>query len=294
MTARLASGLLCALASAFDSDAKRSIPQLEMHMDDIHSIGDMQVRVTGDGPALVFCHGYTTTGEFWREQIGEFSRDHRLVVPDLPGHGRSAHPDTRRYTIDAFVADLVLLFDKLRLEDVILVGLSMGGTIAQRFALAHANRLRALVLVGATPHGLGPDVGVKNVLQAIDRLGVVAASQAVINRSFGSAASPELLAFAREQVAQTPKFVAREAIISLNEADSRAELARLALPTLVVCGEEDAITPPAESRALAAGIPGAILELVAAAAHFPMLEQPERFNAILRDFIARADNRSGA
>ena len=71
----------------------------------------------------------------------------------------------------------------------------MGGTIAQRFALAHPSRLRALVLVGATPHGLGPDVSAKNVLQAIDRIGVVAASQAVIDRSFCSAASGELLAF---------------------------------------------------------------------------------------------------
>ncbi|MDR6858740.1 alpha/beta fold hydrolase [Variovorax guangxiensis] len=265
-----------------------------MHMNDIISIGDMHVRVAGHGPALVFCHGYTTTGEFWRQQMGAFSRDHRLVVPDLPGHGRSASPRSRRYTIDAFVNDLVLLFDKLRLDDAILVGLSMGGTIAQRFALAHPSRLRALVLVGATPHGLGPDVNVKNVLQAIDTVGVTAASQAVIDRSFGSAASAELLAFAREQVAHTPEFVAREAIVSLNEADSRAQLARLALPTLVVCGEEDAITPPAESHALAAGIPGAILQLVPSAAHFPMLEQPERFNASLRDFIARIDKRSGA
>jgi pimeloyl-ACP methyl ester carboxylesterase len=242
----------------------------------------------------VFCHGYTTTGEFWREQVDAFSPDHRVVVPDLPGHGRSASPRTRRYTIDAFVADLVLLFDKLRLDDVILVGLSMGGTIAQRFALAHGSRLRSLVLVGATPHGLGPDVSVKNVLLALDRLGVVAASQAVIDRSFGSAASPGLLAFAREQVAQTPEFVAREAIVSLNEADSRAQLAHLAMPTLVVCGEEDAITPPAESRALAAGIPGATLKMVTGAAHFPMLEQPQRFNAILREFIARPALRTAA
>ena len=263
-------------------------------MDNNFSIGDMHVRVAGQGPALVFCHGFTTTGEFWREQIGEFSRDHRLVVLDLPGHGRSPHPQTRSYTMDAFVADLALVFDKLELEDVILVGLSMGGTIAQRFALAHGDRLRALVLVGATPHGLGPDVQVKNVLEAIDRLGVVAASQAVIDRSFGSAASSELVAFAREQVAQTPKFVAREAIVSLNEADSRADLEHLTLPTLVVCGEEDAITPPSQSQALAAGIPGATLQLISDAAHFPMLEQPERFNAILRNFITRIGKRSGA
>lgn len=236
---------------------------------------------------MLFCHGFTTTGEFWREQIDVFARDHRVVVPDLPGHGLSSSPRARRYTIDAFADDLALLFDVLKLEDTVLVGLSMGGTIAQRFTLRHRKRLRGLVLVGATPHGLGPDVVADNVVSAIDRLGVVAASQAVIDRSFGSEASDGLVAFARAQVAHTPEHVAREAIASLNEADSRGDLGKLDLPTLVVCGEEDAITPPAESRALARGIPAAQLELIKGAAHFPMLEQPTRFNDVLRDFLHR-------
>lgn len=256
-------------------------------MTETQQIGDMRVRITGQGPDVVFCHGFTTTGDFWREQIADFSRDHRLIVLDLPGHGRSASPRTRRYTIDAFADDLALVFQTLKVQDAVLVGLSMGGTIAQRFALKHRTRLRGLVLVGATPHGLGPDVAVENVLAAIDRLGVVAASQAVIDRSFGSAAPASLVEFARQEVSQTPEFVAREAIVSLNEADSRSQLAKLDLPTLVVCGEEDAITPPAESRALAEGIPGAELQMVAAAAHFPMLEQPARFNALLRGFLTR-------
>lgn len=253
----------------------------------IQQIGDMRVSITGRGPTVVFCHGFTTTGKFWGEQIGAFSRDHRLVVPDLPGHGDSWSPVNRHYTIDAFVDDLAKVFDALKIEDAVLVGLSMGGTVAQRFTLKHRHRLRGLVLVGATPHGLGPDVNVDNVLAAIDRLGVVAASQAVIDRSFGSAASEALVSFARQEVAKTPEFVAREAIVSLNEADSRAHLPKLDLPTLVICGEEDAITPPAESRALATGIPRAELELIAKAAHFPMLEQPVRFNSILRAFLGR-------
>jgi 3-oxoadipate enol-lactonase len=263
-------------------------PPQEETLDDTLPIGDMQVLVKGSGPALLFCHGFTTTGAFWREQVEPFSATHRVVVPDLPGHGRSASPPWRSYTIDAFADDLALVFRTLQLRDAVLVGLSMGGTVAQRFALRHPHLLRGLVLVGATPHGLGPDVQVDNVLRAIEHAGVAAASQAVIERSFGSAASRELVDFARAEVVQTPAFVARAAIESLNAADSRAQLARIHVPTLVVCGEEDAITPPAESRALAAGIPNAQLELIATAAHFPMLEQPARFNAVLRDFLRRA------
>lgn len=253
----------------------------------VHTVGDMRVRVAGHGPTLVFCHGFTTTGEFWREQFQSFSIDHRLVVPDLPGHGRSERPPTRHYTIEAFVDDLAEMFDRLEIQEAVLIGLSMGGTVSQHFALRHRERLRGLVLVGATPHGLGPDVSVQHVLEAIDRLGVVAASQAVIDRSFAAGTPEALLAFAREQVVQTPDFVAREAITSLNEADSRARLSQLNMPTLVVCGEEDVITPPVESRALAAGIPMAQLEMMPEAAHFPMLEQPARFNALLRGFLER-------
>ncbi len=260
-------------------------------MDKIISIGDMRVRVAGSGQPLVLLHGFTTTGNFWREQIGPFSRTHRVVVPDLPGHGISPSPLIRGYAVENFADDLALMFRELELRDAILVGLSMGGTVAQHFVLKYQRLrpsvLRGLVLVGATAHRLGPAVNVDNVLTAIDLIGIRDVSQAVIERSFGSAAPRALVDFAKAEVVQTPAFVAREAIVSLNEADSRSDLSRISLPTLVVCGEEDAITPPAESRALAAGIPGAQLEMIEHAAHFPMLEQPERFNDVLRDFMNR-------
>ena len=251
------------------------------------SIGDMQVIVEGSGPTLVFCHGFTTTGQFWRKQLASFSASYRLVVLNLPGHGISPAPRNRRYTIDAFVADLELVFRELKIEKAILIGLSMGGTIAQRFALRNPKLLQALVLVGATPHGLGADVKVENVIANIDALGVEQASQNVIERSFGSAASRDLLEFGKQEVIQTPAFVAKEAIASLNEADTRAQLRQIALETLVICGEEDRITPVDESRTLAAEIPNAELAIISKAAHFPMLEQPAQFNAVLGRFINR-------
>lgn len=252
------------------------------------NIGDCVVRVSGNGYPVVFVHGFTTTAEFWREQVEPFSAAYRVIRINLPGHGVAPRPDSRVYTIDAFVNDVAAVFDALALDQAFLVGLSMGGTIAQNFALRFPHRVRALTLVGATPHGLGPDVNVDNVLKAIEAVGIVKASQNVIDRSFGSQASPELLAFARNEVAQTPEFVARQAIVSLNASDSRASLARLTMPTLVVVGNEDIITPPEQSEALAAGIPHSTLAIVAGAGHFPMLEQPAQFNRLLGDFLARS------
>lgn len=257
----------------------------ETELSNVITIGDMQVRVEGKGYPLVFCHGFTTTGQFWREQVELFSRTHQVVVINLPGHGPSARPEGHEYTIDAFAKDVSFVFDQLALHDAVLVGLSMGGTISQRFTLKNAQRLRGLVLVGATPHGLGPDVQVSNVLAAIDEYGVEQASQRVIERSFGPHASKDLVEFAKREVTQTPEFVAKRAIISLNESDTRNELKHIQLPTLVVCGNEDRITPPEQSRELAQGIPGARLTLIDEAGHFPMLEAPEIFNRELRQFV---------
>lgn len=257
-------------------------------------IGDTVVHVSGTGTPLVFVHGFTTTSEFWREQTTAFSSRHRVVRINLPGHGVSPRPTGRPYTIPAFVDDVLKVYSALKIENSILVGLSMGGTVAQNFTLAHPDLVGALALVGATPHGLGADVNVDNVLRAIDELGVITASQRVIDRSFGSLASPELVAFARNEVAQTPAFVAREAIVSLNQSDSRARLGEITSPTLIVVGDEDIITPPQESCLLAEGIPGSRLEIISGAAHFPMLEQPATFNRLLSDFLDKQETQSQA
>ena len=249
-------------------------------------VGDMRVHVCGKGRPIVCVHGFTTTSEFWKEQVEPFSQNHLLIRPNLPGHGISPKPPHRAYTIEAFVEDIERLFAHFNLSSVTLIGLSMGGTISQQFALRNPRRLRDLVLIGATPHGLGPDVDVGNVISAIERLGIATASQNVIERSFGSSAPRPLIEFAKNEVIQTPEFVARAAIKSLNESDSRATLKSIAVPTLVVVGEEDIITPPRESETLAAGIPSAELLIIEKAGHFPMLEQPAVFNRELRRFLA--------
>ncbi|MGB6008960.1 alpha/beta fold hydrolase [Castellaniella sp.] len=248
-------------------------------------IRDTVVQVSGQGHPLVFIHGFTTTGEFWREQVAPFSDAFQVIRINLPGHGVSPHPTGRPYTIDAFTQDVLAVFKALAIPEATVIGLSMGGTIAQQFALRYPDRTRALVLVGATPHGLGTDVSAGSVHDAITELGVVGASQRVIDRSFSPSTAADIVAFARTEVAQTPEFVAREAITSLNASDSRHLLDQIHMPTLIVVGEDDIITPPAESELLAASIPGSILEILPQAGHFPMLERPHAFNALLADFL---------
>lgn len=249
------------------------------------AVGDMKVRVSGKGYPLVLLHGFTTTSEFWREQVEEFSASYQVIRPNLPGHGISPAPKNRNYTIDAFVEDLEQIFEHFSLGRAALVGLSMGGIIAQKFAFKNPQLLDALVLVDTKAHSVGEEVRADNVLAASDDLGIAAASQYIAERSFSSAAPPELVEWAKREVIQTPDFVARAAIASIYTSDTRDLLSRITIPTLVIVGEKDIITPPSESQLLRDGIPNSTLVVIKNAGHFSMLEQPVEFNRTLRAFL---------
>lgn len=248
-------------------------------------VGDMKVRVSGTGFPLILLHGYTTTSEFWREQVEELSRSYQVIRPNLPGHGISPAPPTRQYTIDSFVADLEGLFRHFSLRRAALVGLSMGGVISQHFALRNPQLLQALVLVDTTSHGIGQNGRPETVLAGMDAVGVEKALQTLSDNSFSPGAPRALLEWADQEVIQTPEFVARAAITSLGESDTTASLGRITAPTLVIVGEMDTVTPVAESSALSEGIPNSKLVVIEKAGHFSMLERPVEFNRVLRGFL---------
>ena len=251
------------------------------------TIGDTFVRIAGQGFPLVFVHGFTTTSEFWREQVEEFSKQYRVIRINLPGHGASPAPTSRNYCIEDFVEDVNRAFRELSIGKAVLIGLSMGGFVAQKFALKYRQLLKALVLVDTTSHGIGPDATDDAFLANVDELGLKKAVQDLSDISFSASASPALLEWARREVIQTPEFVARAAIRSLNEADTRGSLSQIKVPTLVIAGEEDRVTPPQESEMLAEGISESTLSLIPGAGHFSMLEDPVAFNRILRRFLDR-------
>jgi pimeloyl-ACP methyl ester carboxylesterase len=121
------------------------------------TMGDTFVRFPGQGFPLVFIHGFTTTSEFWREQAEEFTKAYRVVRINLPGHGASPAPTSRGYRIEDFVEDVARVFQELNVDRAIVIGLSMGGIIAQEFTIKYPHLVEALVLVDTTAHGLGAD-----------------------------------------------------------------------------------------------------------------------------------------
>ena len=142
---------------------------------------------------MVFVHGFTTTSEFWREQAEEFSKAYRVIRINLPGHGASPAPTSRSYCLEDFVEDVARVFRELSIEKAVLIGLSMGGIVAQKFALKYRHLVKALVLVDTTSHGIGPDATADTFLANADKRGLKKVVQDLSDISFSSSASPALL-----------------------------------------------------------------------------------------------------
>ncbi len=260
--------------------------------------GRLFVDVAGEGPPLVLWHSLLCDGAMWRHQIAALRESHRLVNIDAPGHGRSA-PTVRGYTMDDCVRAGVAVLDDLSIERAVWCGLSWGGMVGMRLAVRFPERLAGLVLMDTSARRENP---VKKpgyrVLAAIARtLGPMRLLSAPILPLFLTARTrteqPELAEdFVETLMRMDPASLghAVDAVI-LDRDDVSGELGRIDVPTLIVVGEEDRATPPAESEHLARLIPRARLVRVPGAAHLSCLEQPERVNAELERFLAGLSER---
>jgi pimeloyl-ACP methyl ester carboxylesterase len=259
---------------------------------------------SGTGPAVLFIHGLLGTNQNWTHLVSCLEADHRVLLPDLFGHGASDKP-MGDYSLGAHAATLRDLLDELQVAKVTLVGHSLGGGIALQFCYLFPERVDRLVLVASG--GLGR--AVSPVLRAATLPGAelvipVLASEWVRERVGGLGAALGRLGW------QPPTDI-REAwrgFTSLSDADSRrAFLAttravidpggqtvtahdhlpmKTDIRTLVVWGTRDRMIPTWHATTAHQAFPGSRVELFEGAGHFPHLEEPERFAALLSDFIA--------
>jgi pimeloyl-ACP methyl ester carboxylesterase len=250
---------------------------------------DLYYRDTGEGEPVVFLHGYPLSGRLWDETVSELGDGFRCIVPDLRGHGASEaseRADMARYADD--VAELLDALGETR--PVVLVGLSMGGYVAFEFIRRHGDRVRALVLVDtrAGPDTLAAAEARRETAERVLQEGSGAVADEMAERLFASGAPRTLRSRWREIMAATPAGGVAAALRAMaDRPDSLPTLEALRIPVLVVVGEEDAITPPAEAERMASAAAGAGLEVVAGAGHMTPVERPAEFGAILRHFLAR-------
>jgi pimeloyl-ACP methyl ester esterase len=259
-------------------------------------------ETAGDGPPLVFLHGWAMSGRVWRLQEGLAER-YRLVVPDLRGHGLSSAPASG-YSYENFADDLVALFGALRLENAVLIAWSMGVQVALQAYPLLKERLAALVFVSGTPrftagaeypHGV-PSVETKGMSLRLKR----DHARTVSDFSRRIFAEGELHPIQCEQIiseairGESPAYHAlQQTLASLASADLRTVLPSVALPVLLIHGSADTICPSSASRYMAGQLPDARLVEMEGVGHAPFLSRSAEFTVLLTKFLdeIHADDR---
>lgn len=256
---------------------------------DIH----LQVCVEGSGPPLVLLHGFPLDHTMWRRQIDYFSATRTVIAPDLRGLGRSDGA-TGTSTMERFADDVAELLDELSVnEPACVAGLSMGGCVAFQVLRRHPHRVASLVLVDCRAARDAPDVYQKRYETAdrVMREGTAFLADMMLDRLYAPITSrqqPALIAATREVITSSPRGGTAAAARGLAERPDVTDwLSEIRVPTLVIVGAHDIISPPDEMRGIAGKIPGARFVCLDDAGHMSPEEQPSRFNAELESFLQR-------
>ena len=232
-------------------------------------------------PPLVLVHGAGGTRLHWPPQIRRMRAGFRVLAPDLPGHGESS--GVGEETIAGYAHRLWDWAAALALPPFVLAGHSMGGAIALHTALERPGGLAGLILIGT---GARLRVHPELLEASRDPGQFEAAIQQLVDWSYAEDAPAELVCLARERMAEIEPGVLHRDLLACDRFNLIERLSEIQVPTLVLCGEEDRLTPAKYSHFLAEHIPGAELRLIPRAGHMVALEQPEVVAKTIRRFMA--------
>jgi pimeloyl-ACP methyl ester carboxylesterase len=243
---------------------------------------------------VVFLHGFPLDSRMWEAQLPALSSSgRRVLAPDLRGFGRSRSDSP--FTIESLADDVHALLGAVGAIPLVLVGLSMGGYVALAYAKKYASDLRGLVLVDTKAEADTADgkAGRNKMIELVRKDGSKAVADQMMPKMLAKDAADQ-----RPQVAQNlrrimeacPPRTIEHALAALRDRPDRSgELASIRVPTLVIVGESDAITPPPVAEAMVNKIPGAQLVVIHGAGHMSPMEQPEQVNRAMREFLELRD-----
>jgi len=227
---------------------------------------------------IVFIHGAGGSHQVWLEQLRALGRQRRAVAVDLPGHGRSEGDGADR--IETYRDGITEFLKTSGLERTVMVGHSMGGAVAQRIALDQPELLAALVLVGT-----GARLRVQPQIFADLQDDVQRAVERIAKWARAPGAPAEQLTQDAEAMLRTPISVIEGDFRACDAFDLMEEVKAITLPTLVICGTDDLMTPPKYAEYLHRQIGGSRLALIPAAGHMVMLEQPDETSRAIEVFL---------
>lgn len=246
-----------------------------------------------DGPVLLLSNSLGTTLEMWDPQVEVLAGSARVLRYDSRGHGRSDAPPGP-YTIERLGRDVLALLDALALDRVSFCGLSKGGMVGIWLGIHADRRLQRLVLANTSAHIGAPEVWSQRIA-TVEAQGMKAIVPGVIERWFTTGfreRSPATVARIAAMLEATSPSGYVACCAAVRDMDQRADLGRIAVPTLVIGGRHDLATPMDQARLIAGRVPGAeLVELDAA--HLANIEQEAAFTRALAEFLKAEESRHG-
>lgn len=256
------------------------------------TINGLEIAYTdeGSGTPVVFVHGFPLSRRMWDGQVKGLSGQARTITIDLRGHGESQAP-LWFATVDTYAAEVAGLLDHLAIDRAVICGFSMGGYVTFAFLRKYPQRVAGLILADTRAQADTPEgkQGRFNTAQTAHTQGATAIADAMLPRLLTEKTISERkdVADAVRQIIETTPVtgIAADLMALAERPDSVDMLPGIKVPTLVLVGDQDALTPPADSQLMAEKIPGARLVTIAGAAHLSNVEQPEAFNSAVSEFL---------
>jgi 3-oxoadipate enol-lactonase len=255
------------------------VREIEMAYDDV-----------GRGPAVVLLHGFPFNRSMWAEQQRALAAAYRVITPDLRGMGETTSGDGPA-TMEEMAHDVAALMDKLGVGRAAVGGLSMGGYVALAFYRRHRLRARALILADTRPGADTDDARRTREEQAqkILKEGTGAIADDFLKKVLTSetlSERPEVVARVREMILKTDARGAAAALRGMAvRHDQTSFLEDVIVPTLILVGSEDQLTPPKEAELMRREIRGSRVEVIENASHLSNVERPAEFNLALKTFL---------
>lgn len=259
----------------------------------------MYYEMMGSGIPVLLIHGYPLNHAMWAAQISALAEHARIIAPDLRGHGDSqpaAAPmgDPKTYSMDLHAGDCASLLDALGItEPVVVAGLSMGGYIAFSFLRRYPQRVAGLILAATRPGSDTPEAKTnrQQAIEAARQSGIEAVVEAMLPKMLAPITyenRPQIV----EKVAAIIRKTSLEAVVGdqrgmMERPDSTPLLPEIHVPALLIHGADDQIIKPDEMENMQAAIPTSWLHILQDAGHLVNLEQPEKFNGAVRNFLAK-------
>jgi 3-oxoadipate enol-lactonase len=255
-------------------------------------LNDIQIAYddVGSGPAIVLVHGYPFNRTMWDEQVAVLRDKYRIVRLDLRGHGESESSGGPA-TMNLMAQDIASLLDQLNISRAVIGSLSMGGYVTLAFYSLFPTRVEKLVLADTraqadTEEGKKVRAEQSQKILTEGMAGVVDTMLPKLLAPETVSKRPEVVKRVRAMMLQTKPEGAAAALAGMAQREDQIErLADIRVPTLILVGREDAITPVADSEKMHAGIEGSQLNIIENAGHVSNIEQPEKFNRVLSDFL---------